>query len=182
MIDRYFQLGKIGLGLKQAERIFDGSLHCAEIPHMTHARVLLPLLKNEQPETAMQHHRAGYSMAKDNPEFANFIAMHIAFLALTGNDSRALRLLQRHANDFVETADPFREFESLRYAMLAVDVISARKQHARSPAESIGCLRGRRRLSVSDLAAELRTARDFAGRFDSRNGNDHYTTCQNTAA
>ena len=136
----YFQLGKTGLGLKKASRILDGSLHYAVVPHVTYARALLPLLKEKSPDTAMNHHRSGYPMVKDNPDFGNFVAMHIAFLALTGNDSRALRLLEQHANDFVTTADPFREFEAHRYATLAVDVISRRKK-----APDCACLIYRRR-------------------------------------
>ncbi len=163
--------------MKKAERIFDGSLSCAEVPHRTHATVLLPLLKAGKGDEAMEHHRVGYPMIKGNPKHGRYIAMHIAFLALTHNESRSLRLFERYADPVLDGSDPDREFDFLRYSELAISYVAERKKKAKcrlpkilEPELKAG------EATLTDIAEELhRRATELARRFDERNGNDFYT-------
>jgi len=177
LVDYYFQLGKNAIGLKKANEIFQGSLACGEVPHRTHAEVLMPLLKAADAASAMHHHRVGYPMIKDNSEFGRSQAIHMAFLALTGNDARALRLLEKHIGPSFDGGDPQREFQFLRFSMLALEAIAERKKKAklRLPALS-PALEGEKEFVLVDLATEFRRlALEHAGRYDERNDNDYHT-------
>jgi hypothetical protein len=177
LIDYYCVQGKNALGLKNAEKLFHSGIACAEVPHRTHATVLLPLLKAGRADEAMRHHRLGYALVKGNPAFGRYQGAHIAFLALTGNDSRVLRLLEKHVVDNLEEVDPMREFSFFRYAWLAVEAIAKRRKKAKLRLPPLSkSITGAGDYELADVAGEFEArALDLAKRFDKRNGNDYYT-------
>ena len=63
---------------------------CAEVPHRTHATVLLPFLRLGKLKAAERSYRAGYKMIRENPDFIGPKSYHLAYLALTGNLARHL--------------------------------------------------------------------------------------------
>lgn len=176
-VEYAFDLGKDELAIEHANRIFSGRMKCGQVPHKTHALVLLPLLKLGRVEEAMEHHRLGYRLIRDNPAYVHYSGMHIALLALTGNARRALQLVERHAADGLQGKDPYHEYHFLRYCWLAIETISSTRKRAkmRLPAlnESIA---GEKQYELADLArAMAERGLDVASQFDHRNGNDYYT-------
>src|SRR5262249_52735357 len=91
--------------------ILQGKLSCAEIPHSTFARLLVPLLRLGRAEEAMKLHRRGYRLGSTNPAFLPRAAEHLTFLVLTGNLAKAASLFARHFPWSLETAAPARRFE-----------------------------------------------------------------------
>ena len=172
-----FDRGKFAVGLKKSDRIFADGLKCAQVPHKTHALVLLPLLRAGNAEKALEHHRAGYRMIKDNPAFTFYTGMHIALLALTGNTGRALQLVGTHMADALAGTDPFHEFHFLRYCWCALHTISETKKKAKIRMPQLNeLIAGEREYVLGDLAEGLaEKGLNLAGRFDRRNGNDYYT-------
>jgi hypothetical protein len=176
-IDFHFGHGRLALGLKKAEKLFESSRSCAEVPHRTHASVLLPLLKAGRLVEALAHQRQGYAMIKNGVSFGDSHGMHIAFLALTGNDAQALRLFQRHAADNMDGTAPYREYQFARYSWLALHTLAGRKKRAKLRLPKVNhTIAGDGEYLLDDLAEGVRKmAAEIADRFDRRNGNDYYS-------
>jgi hypothetical protein len=157
--------------------LLDGSLECTEVPHRTLAKVLLPMLRLGRTEDALHCHRRGYPMIQRNPSFADRCAMHAAYLALSGNDARALRLIERHIADASDGTDPLREFDFYCHAWLAIDLISERKHKAKLRLPQMSeAIHGPDDYDLADLATVFeKRASDLARQYDKRNGNDWYS-------
>src|SRR5262249_53594662 len=68
-------------GVTAAGPILRGRLSCSEVPQVTYAQLLGPLLRLNRDAEAVQHHLAGYKMIARNPvEFIPQLAEHIEFL------------------------------------------------------------------------------------------------------
>jgi len=84
--------------------------------------------------------------------------MHAAYLAMTGNDAKALRLIERHIGDARDDSDPRREFVFFRYAWLAMELIRNAKEGETAHAGIIQNDFGRWRLSPGRPGQDLRRA------------------------
>ena len=117
-------------------------------------------------------------MIQRNPEFARFNALHMAFLALTGNDAKALRLLERHIVEAIDGFNPWNEFHFFRYAQLTAELLAERKKKTRLRVPKLSeKISGGGEYLLSDLAEEFqRRTADLARRFDERNGNNYYSS------
>ena len=160
--------------LKAAKPALAGRVVCGEVPHRTHAYVLLPLLRTGKVDAAADSHRVGYRMTRDNPKFLTHNGLHLAFLALTGNYGKAAKLVSRHLPDAVATpADTWR-FDFYACTRLLVDRIAAAGVNpdvtlpaaVKFPAGADGWP-----ALGAWLDAELDT---LVAAFDARNGNDYF--------
>ena len=98
-VDYHLLRGDDAAALEESRPALAGKVTCGEVPHRTHAIVLLPNLRLGRVEKAVTSHKAGYRLVRDNPKFVPHQACHLAFLALTGNWNRAARALKRHLPD-----------------------------------------------------------------------------------
>ena len=116
-------------------------------------------------------------LIRTNPGFIRFTGMHIAFLALTGDAGRALKLFGTHIANVWEGTDPFDEFHFLRLCWLAVDTISRAKKRAKLRMPRLNDLiAGDREYVLLDLANGIaKRGLNLAEQFDQRNGNDYFT-------
>jgi hypothetical protein len=171
-------VGKKEKALEMAEPILRGSLRCAEIPHVTYARVLLPLLQRAQIERAVEYHHKGYRLIRDNREFLEEIADHLTFLVLTDNLLQALRLFEKHLEWALDTEEQYRRWKFYLAAYLLMACLAENDQASlrlRLPKTTPG-YQEEGRYDVSALASWIEgTCRDLAQRFDARNGNDGFT-------
>ncbi|MEV7613169.1 tetratricopeptide repeat protein [Streptomyces sp. NPDC089799] len=85
--------------------VLEGDRSCAEEPHRTLARSLLPLVRLGRLDEARAHHLRGYRMARGNESLLRAIGQHIEFCALTGNESRGLEILAEHSAHLRPLAD-----------------------------------------------------------------------------
>lgn len=161
-----------------AEPILSGRLRCAEVPHRTYAKLLVPLLRLGRVADAADLHRRGYHLLEPNQKLLRRIADHVAFLALTGNVERALRIVEKHLPRALEDAD---RFERL-FFMLDAKLLFERLAHdghsevrVRLPA-GVALRHPEGRYAPAALAAWCdATAREIAAAFDRRNGNTAIT-------
>jgi hypothetical protein len=102
--------------------------------------------------------------------------MHIAYMALTGNDARAIRLLQTHLAEVESAHDPLSCLTFWRTTCLAVESLAERKKKIklRLPAES-PLANASGEYALDELAVRLRArALELSRKFDRRNGNGYY--------
>ena len=172
----FFQ-GKHEEGMKSAAPILEGRLRCAEIPHATLARVLLPLLRLGRVEEAMAYHREGLRLVTRNPSFVCEVAMHMTFLALTDNLAHAVRLLERHLAWALEKEHHARRFDFFLAARFTLDRLEASgksRVRLRLP-QGFALYRDNGKYNVAELAAWFEAdLQALAARFDARNSTDWF--------
>jgi hypothetical protein len=141
------------------------------------ADVLLPMLKQGRAAEAMTYHRRGYKLRAGNIRHLDSIAKHIAFLALTDNLGRAVRLFEKHLPDALRTSNAFNRMRFLIDTLPLLDRLRKAGREAtrlRLPAEC-PLAPGGERPTVPALREWVRaTAAELTRAFDVRNGNDYY--------
>jgi hypothetical protein len=141
------------------------------------ADALLPLLRAGRAAEAMPYHRRGYKLRADNVRHLDSNAKHIAFLALTDNLPKAVRLFERHLAEAMRSSNAYNRMRFLIDASPLLDRLKKAGRDAvklRLPADSPLRATGDRR-SVRDLRTWLHaTAADLARTFDERNGNRYF--------
>ncbi len=170
-------LGKDEAAVEEAGPILSGAQRCAEIPHCTYARLLLPLVRLDRVAEAMTYHREGIRLIARNRAFVWELGNHIAFLAVTDNLAAGAKLLERHLAWALETADMTNRFEFYLGARLLLARLREGKRptiRLRLPAfpahEESGT------YEIAKLADWFDTeTRTLAARFDDRNGNDWFS-------
>ena len=141
------------------------------------ADVLLPMLKQGRAAEAMKYHQRGYRLRSKNIRHLDSIAKHIAFLALTDNLGRAVRLFEKHLAAAVRTTNVFNRLRFLTDTLPLLDRLrKAGKADTliRLPPEC-PLAAGGPRSRVPDVREWLyQEAAKLAAAFDQRNGNDYY--------
>ncbi|WP_194765227.1 hypothetical protein [Microbacterium sp. UFMG61] len=82
--------------IRLVEEMLEGGFSCGEEPEHALSRVLLPYLRAGRVDEAKSAHLRSYRLAKDNPDNLRIVANNIVFAAVTGNEARALSLVERH--------------------------------------------------------------------------------------
>lgn len=82
--------------IRLVEEMLEGGYSCGEEPEHALSRVLLPYLRAGRLDDAKSAHLRSYRLAKDNPDNLRIVANNIVFAAITGNEARALSLVERH--------------------------------------------------------------------------------------
>jgi hypothetical protein len=177
-VEYLIQVGKDERALELAGPILAGRLRCAEIPHLTLARVLLPLLRLGRVEEAARQHLRGYALAARNRDFLPEMARHLTFLVLTDNLGRATQLFENHLPWALETAELGRRFPFYLAARLLLERLQdgGRAALALRLPRTFPLHDDSGRYEVAALAAWLDEALGvIAGRFNERNGNNSFT-------
>ncbi len=172
-VDYLFFQGEDAEGVAQAEPILQGRLRCTEVPHVTLASVLSPLVRLGRLEEAMDCHRRGLRLVTRNPTFVGDVAEHITFLALTDNAAPAVRLAERHVGWALAKEGHTGRFEfalAARFALERLRAAGRTSVRLRLP-QAFPLYREKGRYDVDELAAWFETdAEALAARFDARNG------------
>ncbi|WP_460799957.1 hypothetical protein [Microbacterium sp. GXF0217] len=82
--------------IRLVEEMIEGGFSCGEEPEHALSRVLLPYLRADRSDEAKTAHLRSYRLAKDNPDNLTIVANNIVFCAVSGNEARALSLVERH--------------------------------------------------------------------------------------
>jgi hypothetical protein len=165
-------------GVLKAAPILNGRYSCSEVPQVTYAQILIPLLRLDRGDEAMGHHLVGYKMIARNPvEFIPQLAENMEFLTLSENLPRAVRLFEKHLILALESPCPEWRFRFFLAAKLLCERLAESGRDSvklRMPdAFPIRTESGKYQTSeLADWFAGDLTA--LAQRFDARNGNDHF--------
>ena len=168
--------------LRLVGEMIEGGLTCAEEPEHALSRVLLPYLRAGRHAEAKSAHLRSYRLAKDDPDSLGIVAGNIVFTAVTGNEARALAMVERHlpwlGHDGLNDAAHFR---ALCAFGLALDAVT-RAGHGDAVVRGADAPALVRFVGEHDgewTAAELATAAwrgadTLAAAFDTRNGSDTF--------
>jgi len=92
----FAETGREPEAIRLVEEMIEGGFSCGEEPEHALSIALVPYLHEERPEEAKTAHLRSYRLSKDNPDMLGTIARNIVFCAITGNEARALTLVERH--------------------------------------------------------------------------------------
>ncbi|TWD79375.1 hypothetical protein FB561_0433 [Kribbella amoyensis] len=143
--------------------VLDGQLTCNEQPQQMLTALLPAYVAEGMYAEAVDAHRRGYRILRGQPGELGTYADHIRFCARTGNETRAIELVERHLGELAEPPSPFAAMEFAAAASLAlskVDVLIRRPQAEDVPAKQL----------AEELAQQ---ALELAAQFDERNGTTH---------
>lgn len=166
--------------IRLVEEMIEGGFSCGEEPEHALSRVLRPYLRAGRPDEAKTAHLRSYRLAKDNPDNLRIVANNIVFAALTGNEARALSMIERHigwlAHDGLNVDA---HFAALAAFAVALDRVTA-AGHGETPVRGadaaalvpyFGAHEGV--WSAAELAASAWAAAERIGaEFDRRDGTD----------
>ncbi|RKG90726.1 hypothetical protein [Corallococcus terminator] len=172
-LDHHVDRGEWEQAVKKAKPILDGRQSCAEIPHLTLGTLLYPFFKLNRLEEARACHVRGYAMVAKNREFLATVGEHLEFLALTGNLSRGLTVLEKHLGWALEHSshrDRFTFYAAGSFLLGQVTADGREEVSLRLPkAFPLHAVDGG--YATRALRDWMETqARDIAARFDARNG------------
>jgi len=176
-VDFLIFMGKDDRAVEQAKPIIQGGMSCAEVPHVTYASLLLPLLRLGRVKEAAEHHRRGYPMIASGGDFLSEVAEHLTFLALTANLDRGVMLLEKHLSWALETMALSRRFDfalAARLLTMRLEEAGRASVKLRLPKE-FPLHREDGTYAVADLGVWFeQDARSLAEQFDKRNGTNAF--------
>ncbi|MEV7619937.1 hypothetical protein AB0N59_07290 [Microbacterium sp. NPDC089321] len=166
--------------IRLVEEMIEGGFSCGEEPEHALSRVLLPYLRAGRPDDARAAHLRSYRLAKDNPDNLGIIANSIVFAAATGNEARALSMVERHlpwlAHDPLNVDGHFAMLTAIAFALDRVTAVGHGDAAVRGAGSAdlepfFGAREGA--WTASALAAAAGEAADRIGaEFDARDGSD----------
>jgi tetratricopeptide (TPR) repeat protein len=166
--------------IRLVEEMIEGGFSCGEEPEHALSRVLIPYLRAGRGEEAKTAHLRSYRLAKDNPDNLRIVANNIVFAALTGNEARALSLVERHiswlAHDGLNVDAHFAALAAFAFALDRVTATGhggtpVRGADAPALEQFFGAHDGA--WTAQELAATAwATAERIGAEFDRRDGTD----------
>ena len=172
----YLDVGRTAVGVRKGEELINSGRRCAKVPDSTYADVLLPMVKLGRAADAMKYHKKGYPLIRRNVGDLWHWGQHMAYLALTGNHARAVKLLETHLPDVEASHDPLGSLSFFRAMLIVADSLAEKKAKMK-----LRLLAGAPFANPSgdydlaDLATKVRDrAVEISKRFDWRNGNGYY--------
>ncbi|MEU5938986.1 hypothetical protein ABZ807_07305 [Micromonospora sp. NPDC047548] len=161
------EVGRHDEAVALAEPVLAGRLSCTEQPQAILTALLPAYLGTGRGEAARAAHREAYRRLRSNLSDLWEIADHVEFCTMTGNDARALELVERHLDWLDRAPTPAAAMHFAAAAAAALGQVPGeltvhRRAFGDRPAGEV---------PVGPLAAELTdTATALAARFDARNG------------
>lgn len=144
-------------------------LDCTEQPQGVLSQLMEAYLQVGRLEEAADAHRRAYLIERNNLADLWGIAGHIQFCTRTGNEHRALEILQRHIDWLDRAPSPA---AAMHFAASGAALLRrvTERGHGDAPIRR----NGRDDVTAAELAEELATvATDLAAKFDARNGTTH---------
>ena len=110
--------------LKQATKLFDGKLTCAEVPHITVGHVVRPHMRTGQTDKVKELHRTWYPRLQDNQEFFHPVSELMLFWVAMGDLDLAKSMFEQHA-PWADTANQDRRLRFLLTAWQLFEKLAA---------------------------------------------------------
>jgi pentatricopeptide repeat protein len=175
-IDYYIYRKDLDKAYELFNQMLARKIKCAEVPHVTYSKFLIPLVKSGKYDEAITFHEKGYKLISKNRSFVYEIGDHLLYLAITNTDE-ALELFQKHFTWAFETAsilDRFNVylaswilFERLKKAGINNLKISLKKDYDIFTKFDL--------KNISDTINWFeKNTREMAESFNKRNGTDYY--------
>jgi cellulose synthase operon protein C len=143
--------------------VLDGTLTCAEQPQQMLTELLPAYVAEGMYSEAVDAHRRAYRALRNLPGELNAYASHVVFCARTGNETRAVELVERHLGELDDPPSALAEMNFAAAASLALSRVDLMIRRAKGEDVPAGQL-------AEELAGR---ALGLAARFDDRNGTSH---------
>ena len=168
-------IGRDEEAIAMGTNVLSGEWTCHQQPQDMLTTLMVPYVRTGRLEEARDAHRRAYLAHRSKISDLAEIGEHIEFCARTGNEARALEMVERHLGWLDRAPSPWSAMKFAASAALAL-----RRAQARRPDDEITLLRagtdGRpaQPVAATALADELEArAVELSQRFDRRNGTDH---------
>jgi tetratricopeptide (TPR) repeat protein len=162
--------GRYDEAVALAEPVLAGRLTCTEQPQAILTALLPAYRATGRADAARDAHREAYRRMRGRLSDLGEIADHVEFCTATGNEARALELVERHLDWLDRAPTPAAAMHFAATASAALRRVPAELTvHRRAAGD-----RPAAEVPVGVLADELAgTATALAARFDARNGTTH---------
>jgi hypothetical protein len=177
-VEYFIDSGQDEKAFEAARPLAQRGMRCAEVPNTTFSRMLVPLLRAGKLKEAVKCQEASFEQMRESRKFVSHLADHLTFWALTGEMTKAVRLMEARLPWAQQTRELYAKFRFYS----ACRVLMARLHHAGRASVNLRLTAGaqpHRQDDTYDTAALAewfgREARRIAEQFDRRNGNDYYT-------
>ncbi|WP_351223481.1 tetratricopeptide repeat protein [Streptomyces sp. NPDC002133] len=162
------RLGRDEQALELWRPVLDGRYTCAHEPHAVLAASLLPLLRLGRADEARAHHLRGHRMLRPMESMRGWVAMHVEFCTLTGNEARGLEILSDRPAYFTDSGNPDSLMDHLAVTAMLMDRLVDLGHGDRTVPGPAGTSWTARTLAEYARGEALA----IAARFDARNGTD----------
>ncbi|WP_144126793.1 hypothetical protein [Catellatospora sichuanensis] len=170
LIECYEETGQFARAVELTEK--SKHLTCHGQPSWLLSHALLPYVRTGDLDGAREAQRRAYPGMRD-ANWLHGIGLHLVYFGLTGNEVRGLELVERHLPWLDGSPSPFQTMEFASGAVMVLRGL-AETGHGGAVVRD-GRRGGDPETTVGALCDELAAiANDLAGRFDARNGNDHF--------
>ncbi|SMB94637.1 hypothetical protein [Deinococcus hopiensis] len=171
----YAERGNPAAAVKLGREIIEQGMSCHNVPTVTHANLLLPLLRLDQPEDAHAAHTEGLRLARLDRNFIETIAEHVTYLVAVKELGRALTVWAEHLDLALGLRSP-----SDLFGFLGASATLWRAQEGQGSVKvllprTFALFRKDGAYRPEELAEHFtREAGAMAARFDARNGTDRF--------
>jgi hypothetical protein len=174
LVEYLLVAGKDKEALEKAQPILWGRLSCMEIPHITFALVLLPLLRQGRDKEAADYHRRGYRLISGNRAFVPQAAHHLRYLMRIGAWARAVKGVEHFLPLCLDVTSVLPRFKFFLVVLVLCERLLEQGKtqlKARLP-KAFPLYRKDGTYDLNELVKWFQgELRELAGRFDERNGN-----------
>ncbi|RKN46499.1 hypothetical protein [Micromonospora endolithica] len=161
--------GRYSEAVTLAEPVLTGRLSCTEQPQSILTALLVPYLRTGRHDAARDAHREAYRRQRTNLSDLWDIGDHVEFCTLTGNEARAVEIVERHLDWLDRAPSPAAEMHFAATAAAALRRVGDATLHRRAAGD-----RPAGEVPAAELVTELtERATALAARFDERNGTTH---------
>ncbi|WP_432833557.1 hypothetical protein [Dactylosporangium sp. CA-092794] len=156
-VDHLSAAGRDEEAVVMAAPVLAGRLTCVEQPHSILTSLMVPYVRTGRLSEASDAHRRAYRAMRGNLADLQSIGSHVEFCARTGNETRGLEIVERHLPWLERAPSPRDDMWFSSSAALLLSRLD--------PAVAVAG------TTAGPLAARLAgRARDWAAKFDERNG------------
>ncbi|MFK4086727.1 hypothetical protein ACI2LF_21650 [Kribbella sp. NPDC020789] len=158
-------VGRTADAVALSVNVLDGQLTCAEQPQQMLTALLPAYVAEGMYDEAVDAHRKAYRLLRNRVGELSEYADHVEFLARTGNELKAIELIERHAAELADPPSPYAEMAFSAAAALALSRVESDLPIRQPQSEAV----------PAGALVERYTARalELAAQFDARNGTKH---------
>jgi len=171
----YAERGNPAAAVRLGREIIEQGMSCHNVPTVTHAHLLLPLLKLGQPGEAQAAHGEGLRLARLDRNFIETIAEHVTYLVAVNDLDRALTVWAEHLGLALGIRSPSDLFGFLGASAALWRALEGRGSQTLLLPRTFALRREDGTYRPGVLAEHFsREAAALAARFDARNGTDQF--------
>jgi len=165
--------------LAQAAPILNGKMSCAEIPHITLANILRPLMRMNKPEECEEYFQKGYRLTKKNRDFLTCLSEQLLYCIWSNKTEMGLKIFNRHLPWAVDTFNLNDKFCFYDSCALFLDLLIQQGSKVNPKIiipEELPCHQETGKYDLAELKYWFsEQSQELADRFNERNQNSYYS-------